>query len=168
YIPVFFLLTQSFGTHDYGSPHRNVEKGLLLLYALMKTPSLIHKLDCIVLDGGYNGFVGQIVDASEELSHGNFSYPVRKTRGIALTDIETQYNKAFGGFRSKIESCFADLQSTFAKFTHNAPVRFADEKTFELQFKLCCLLMNIKKAVASQNIAIQPHHGFWMQDGFDF
>ncbi|KAG0351083.1 hypothetical protein BGZ54_003425 [Gamsiella multidivaricata] len=219
YIPGFFFLTQIFGTHDYGSPYRNVEKGLLLIYALvtgdslsnmarfvpktsfydlrkefylqdhqklhhtitsklytmcstlklrlllaknnpdpfkhvtldldghdsrvsyinankprlysyklkkskksgfrvqvcadmnnivlfvskpapckdnndgtmlvkMKIPSLIHKLDCIALDGGYNGFVGQIMGASEELSHGNFSYPVRKTRGIALTDIE--------------------------------------------------------------------------------
>ncbi|KAG0256076.1 hypothetical protein BG011_004766 [Mortierella polycephala] len=82
--------------------------------------------------------------------------------------VQTQYNKAFGGFRSKIESCFADLHSTFAKFTHDAPLRFADEKAFEPQFKLCCLLMNIKKVVASQNVAIQPHHGFWMQDGFDF
>ncbi|KAI7816424.1 hypothetical protein BC939DRAFT_508309 [Gamsiella multidivaricata] len=274
YIPGFFFLTQIFGTHDYGSPYRNVEKGLLLLYALvtgdslsnmarfvpktsfydlrkefylqdhqklhhtitsklytmcstlklrlllaknnpdpfkhvtlnldghdsrvsyinankprlysyklkkskksgfrvqvcadmnnivlfvskpapckdnndgtmlvkMKIPSLIHKLDCIALDGGYNGFWAKLWR-------------------------QTQYNKAFGGFRSKIESCFADLQSKFAKFTHNAPVRFADEKPFELQFKLCCLLTNIKKLVASQNIAIQPHHGFWMQDGFDF
>ncbi|KAF9973708.1 hypothetical protein BGZ75_001069, partial [Mortierella antarctica] len=296
FIPTFFFLTQIFGTHDYGSPYRNVEKGLLLLYSLitggslssmtrfipktsfydlhhefyLKEPEKLHylitsrmknmtsslkirlllsknnpdpfkhvtlnldghdtrvsyigadkpsmysyklkksgfrvqvctdmnnivlfaskpapckdyndgsmlvkmniasridKLDCIALDGGYNGFVHQIVESSEVLSYENFSYPVRKTRGIALTEVEAQYNKAFGGFRSSIEGYFGEMQSTFAKFTHNSPIRFSDADVFDLQYKLCCLLMNIKKMVDIQKIPTQTHHTFWMQDTFDF
>ncbi|ORZ05142.1 hypothetical protein BCR41DRAFT_361989 [Lobosporangium transversale] len=40
FIPSFFFLTQVFGVRDYGSPYRNVEKGLLLLYALITGDSL--------------------------------------------------------------------------------------------------------------------------------
>jgi len=32
YIPVFFFLSLVFGTKYYPGPHRNVEKGLLILY----------------------------------------------------------------------------------------------------------------------------------------
>src|ERR1700733_5716839 len=35
-IPVFFFLIFLFGTRDYVSPYRNVEKGLLILYHLIK------------------------------------------------------------------------------------------------------------------------------------
>ncbi|ORY98257.1 hypothetical protein BCR41DRAFT_415748 [Lobosporangium transversale] len=104
----------------------------------MNIASHIHKLDCVALDGGYSGFVRQIVEPSDALSYENFSYPVRKTRGIAMTDQELHYNKAF------------------------------DAKTFDLQFKLCCLLMNIKRVVSIHNIPTQTHHTFWMQDAFDF
>jgi len=148
------------------APCREYNDGTMLVK--MNIPSRIHKLDCIALDGGYNGFVSQVVETSETVSYENFSYPVRKTKGIAFTDVEAQYNAAFGGFRSSIESCFGDLQTTFSKFTHSAPVRFADEKVFDLQFKLCCLLLNIKRMVESQKIPTETHHTFWMQDGFDF
>src|ERR1700733_3051688 len=39
-IPVFFFLIVLFGTRDYVSPYRNVEKGLLILYHLIKGLSL--------------------------------------------------------------------------------------------------------------------------------
>ncbi|KAF9345478.1 hypothetical protein BGX26_003075 [Mortierella sp. AD094] len=148
------------------APCKDYNDGTML--TKMNIASRIHKLDCIALDGGYSGFVGQIVEASDALSYENFCYPVRKTRGIALTDTEARYNKAFGGFRSRIEGCFGDMQSTFTKFTHNAPIRFSDADSFDLQYKLGCLLMNIKKMVAILSIPTQTHHTFWMQDVFDF
>jgi len=40
-IPVYFFLTQLFGAIDYCSPYNNVEKGILLLYQLMKGYSLV-------------------------------------------------------------------------------------------------------------------------------
>ncbi|ORZ16081.1 hypothetical protein BCR41DRAFT_305782, partial [Lobosporangium transversale] len=123
-IPTFFFLTQVFGMRDYGSPYRNVEKGLLLLLMLVKMniASHIHKLDAIAIDGSYSGFVRQIVESSDPLSYENFSYPVHNTRGMAMADQELHYNKVFGGFRSSIEGCFGDMQSTFSKFTHDAPI----------------------------------------------
>jgi hypothetical protein len=39
-IPVFFFLIVLFGNRDYVGPYRNVEKGLLILYHLMKGLSL--------------------------------------------------------------------------------------------------------------------------------
>ncbi|KAG0006764.1 hypothetical protein BGZ80_005148, partial [Entomortierella chlamydospora] len=148
------------------APCRDYNDGTMLVK--MNIASHIHKLDCITLDGGYSGFVRQIVEPSDALSYENFSFPVRKTREITMTDQELHYNKAFGGFRSSIEGCFGDMQSTFSKLMHDAPIRFSDAKTFDLQFKLCCLLMNIKKVVSIHNIATQTHHAFWMQDAFDF
>ncbi|KAF9434503.1 hypothetical protein BGZ76_007910 [Entomortierella beljakovae] len=148
------------------APCRDYNDGTRLVK--MNIASHIHKLDCIALDGGYSGLVRQIVEPSDALSYENFSFPVRKTRGIAMTDQELHYNRAFGGFRSSIEGCFGDMQSTFSKFTHDAPIRFSDAKTFDLQFKLYCLLMNIKKVVSIHNIATQTHHTFWMQNAFDY
>ncbi|KAG0364666.1 hypothetical protein BGX24_004514, partial [Mortierella sp. AD032] len=39
-IPVFFFLTVIFGTRAYSCPYRNVEKGFMLLYVLVKGVSL--------------------------------------------------------------------------------------------------------------------------------
>jgi len=39
-IPVFFILTVIFGTRAYSCPYRNVEKGVMLLYVLVKGISL--------------------------------------------------------------------------------------------------------------------------------
>ncbi|KAF9975920.1 hypothetical protein BGZ75_000381 [Mortierella antarctica] len=148
------------------APCRDYNDGTMLVK--MNIAARIHKLDCIALDGGYNGFVSQIVESSDLLSHENFSYPVRKTKGIAMTDQEVQYNKTFSGFRSSIEGYFGEMQATFAKFTHSAPIRFSDEAIFDLQYKLACLLMNIKKMAAVLDISTQSHHTFWMQDAFDY
>ncbi|ORZ16074.1 hypothetical protein BCR41DRAFT_422093 [Lobosporangium transversale] len=121
-----------------GSP---AQVQILLLTHILLLEALMY----YALDGGYSGFVRQIVEPSDPLSYENFSYPVHKTRGMAMADQELHYNKVFGGFRSSIEGCFGDMQSTFSKFTHDAPIRFSDAKTFDLQFKLCYLLMNIKE-----------------------
>ncbi|KAF9148248.1 hypothetical protein BGX21_006288 [Mortierella sp. AD011] len=64
------------------APCRDYNDGAMLVK--MNIASRIQKLDCIALDGGYNGFVSQVVDSSDILSHENFSCPVRKTKGIAF------------------------------------------------------------------------------------
>lgn len=43
-IPMFFFLTVLFGNRDYIGPYRNVEKGLLILYHLMKGLPLNHMI----------------------------------------------------------------------------------------------------------------------------
>ncbi|KAF9272347.1 hypothetical protein BGZ68_002498 [Mortierella alpina] len=74
----------------------------------------------------------------------------------------------FGSFRSKMESYFGDMQTTFTKFSHTVVNRVTEKTTFSLQFKLCCLLLNIKRMVALRNITTEVHHSFWLQDDFDY
>ncbi|KAF9952842.1 hypothetical protein BGZ72_005874 [Mortierella alpina] len=128
----------------------------------------IHRLDCIALDGGYTQHLDGIIAGSEQITSANFSCPIRKRRGIELTDDEDKYNAVFGSFRSKIESYFGDMQTTFAKFSHAVVIRVTEKNVFALQYKICCLLMNIKRMVALRNITTDAHHSFWNQDNYDY
>ncbi|KAI7815992.1 hypothetical protein BC939DRAFT_387872, partial [Gamsiella multidivaricata] len=164
-IPVSFFLTVIFGTRAYSCPYRNVEKGVMLLYVLVKG---IHKLDCVALDNGYTLFIGKLLESADELQYENFCYPIRKRRGIALTEEEKAYNEIFGSFRSRIESYFGEMQSTFTKFSHTVVNKVAEKEMFGVQYNLACLLMNIKRFVALRNISTEQHHTLWLQDGFDY
>ncbi|KAG0375852.1 hypothetical protein BGX24_008578 [Mortierella sp. AD032] len=92
----------------------------------------------------------------------------RWMEGIELTEEESRYNSIFGSFRSEVESYFGDMQTTFTKFSHTVVNRVSDRSIFSLQYKLCCLLLNIKRMVALRNITAEQHHSFWIQDNFDF
>ncbi|KAG0310251.1 hypothetical protein BGZ99_000554 [Dissophora globulifera] len=74
----------------------------------------------------------------------------------------------FGSFRSTIESYFGDMQSTFSKFCHTTVKRVSDKGIFALQYKLACLLLNIKRMVALRGIDSEPHHNLWTQDDFEY
>lgn len=89
-------------------------------------------------------------------------------RGIALTEEEKAYNEIFGSFRSRIEGYFGEMQSTFTKFSHTFVNKVSEKDTFEVQYKLACVLMNIKRFVALRNISTEQHHTLWLQDGFDY
>ncbi|KAF9090091.1 hypothetical protein BGX29_011681 [Mortierella sp. GBA35] len=148
------------------APCRDNNDGTMLLR--MGIQNRIHKLDCVALDGGYNLFIGKLLDSADELQYENFCYPVRKMRGIVLTAEETAYNDIFGSFRSRIEGYFGEMQSTFTKFSHTVVNKVGEKETFGVQYKLACLLMNIKRFVALRNIPTEQHHMFWLQDGFDY
>lgn len=133
----------------------------------MKLEKHIHKLDCVGVDGGYTQFISKVVEGTD-LNLGNFCHPIRKPRGIDLTPHETKYNKLFGSFRSKIESVFGELGSTFERFNNQAVIRTCDSEIFNLQFKLASLLLNIKKFVELGKIQTQAHHLYWTQSDFDY
>ncbi|KAF9342185.1 hypothetical protein BGX26_008114, partial [Mortierella sp. AD094] len=146
---------------------RDFNDGTML--SKMAIEKKIHELDCIALDGGYTQFIeGIITSSSGGLNSSNFCCPVRKPKGIDLTEGEKKYNEMLGSFRSKIESYFGDMQNTFTKFSHTVVNRFSEKSTFSLQFKLCCLLLNIKRMVALRNIVPEAHHSDWMQENFEF
>ncbi|KAF8958826.1 hypothetical protein BGZ46_001884 [Entomortierella lignicola] len=118
---------------------RDFNDGTML--SKMAIEKKIHELDCIALDGGYTQFIeGIITNNSGGLKSSNFCCPVRKSKGIDLSEGEKKYNEMLGSFRSKIESYFGDMQTTFTKFNHTVVNRFSEKSTFSLQFKLCCLL----------------------------
>ncbi|KAG0247144.1 hypothetical protein BG011_001954, partial [Mortierella polycephala] len=148
------------------APCRDYNDGTMLLRMGIQTK--IHKLDCIALDGGCNLFISKLVDSSDEVQYENFCYPIRKTRGIALTVGEASYNDIFGSFRSHIESYFGEMQSTFTKFSHTVVNKVAEKETFGAQYKLACLQINIKRFVVLRNIPTEQHHIFRLQDGFDY
>ncbi|KAG0245373.1 hypothetical protein BG011_002769, partial [Mortierella polycephala] len=125
------------------APCKDYNDGTMLLRTGIQNK--IHKLDCVALDGGYNLFIGKLLDSADELQYENFCYPIRKTRGIAMTEEEKSYNEIFGSFHSHIESYFGEMQSTFTKFSHTVVNKVAEKETFGVQYKLACLLMNIKR-----------------------
>ncbi|KAG0255543.1 hypothetical protein BGZ95_005738, partial [Linnemannia exigua] len=89
--------------------------------------------------------LGSVIAASDTLTSANFCYPICKRRGIELTEEESRYNAVFGSFRSRVESNFGDMQTTFTKFSHTVVNRVSVRSIFSLQYKLCCLLLNIKR-----------------------
>ncbi|KAF9186222.1 hypothetical protein BGZ51_002170 [Haplosporangium sp. Z 767] len=93
---------------------------------------------------------------------------IHKPRGIELTDAEKRRNEMFESFRSTIESYFGDIQTTFSKFSHATVNRVPDKGIFALQFKLACLILNIRRMAALWGIDAEMHHNLWMQDEFEY
>ncbi|KAF9536572.1 hypothetical protein EC957_010425, partial [Mortierella hygrophila] len=133
----------------------------------MKMQNMIHPLDCIALDGGYTQFLESIIEESG-LSFKNFSCPIRKKRHLDLTSEETNYNSMFGTFRSMIENTFAELGCIFEKHNNRVPVRVDKKRTYNIQMKLCLLLLNVKKFVKRYDIQPASHHSLWTDYEFDY
>ncbi len=133
----------------------------------MKIEKHIHQLDCIAVDGGYTQYIKKVVEDTD-LSKKNFCYPIRKSRGKDLAQDEANYNKIFGSFRSQIEATFGELGAIFEKHNNRTPVLVTKIATYNLQLRLCLLIMNVKKMVAMLGLEAYPIHNAWMRDGFDF
>ncbi|KAI1285148.1 hypothetical protein EDD11_000909, partial [Mortierella claussenii] len=118
-------------------------------------------------DGGYTQFIKKITEDTD-LSKKNFCYPIRKSRSKDLVQDEANYNKIFGSFRSQIEAEFGELGAIFEKHNNRKPVLVTKIATYNLQLRLCLLLMNIKKMAAMLGLEAFPMHSAWARDGFDF
>jgi DDE superfamily endonuclease len=127
----------------------------------------IDSMDCIALDGGYTQYIGDIVE-KEKLDEHNFCFPIRKKRLQQLYEEESNFNAIFGGFRSTSEATFGDLMKTFAKFNNKEIVRVGSKKEFNLTFRLCLLLLNVRNFVKAVDIEELPHHRGWMEEGVDY
>ena len=128
----------------------------------------IEKEDCVGLDGGYTLFIKQVVQKNRNLHDLNFYHPVRKPKGDELLQVETKFNKELGSLRSSIEAKFGELKNVFEKF-HQKPIRTSCAKIFNLQFKVACLLLNIKKFVALGKLKVEEPHLLWYHTaGFDY
>jgi hypothetical protein len=135
----------------------------------MEVHNKMQSVETLAVDGGYTLFIDQVIQKSNlHLTQLNFVFPVRKTKGIDLKPDEADFNSKFGSFRSKIESTFADLGNTFARLNNTKSIRVLDPDVFNVQLKLACLLLNIKKFVVLADIPTEPHHSKWVLDNFDF
>jgi len=135
---------------------------------------IIHKNDVLHLDGGYtlflNDYVEEIQKNGSNLNLSNFSVPIRKSRSVDLTEDEVNYISESGGFRSSKETDFADLASTFKRFTPKSSIQVGDLEVYSSQFAMCSLLMNFKRClkVFSTHLECPDHIKYWMKEGFDF
>ncbi|KAF9536256.1 hypothetical protein EC957_011848, partial [Mortierella hygrophila] len=112
-------------------------------------------------------YIKKIVEDTD-LSKKNFCFPIRKSRSKDLAQDEANYNKIFGSFRSQIEAEFGDLGAIFQKHDNRKPVLVTKIATYNLQLRLCLLLMNVKKMVALLGVHVDPIHSAWTRDGFDY
>lgn len=126
------------------------------------------RADCIALDGGYSQHIGVIVEEQDDLELKNFCFPIRKKRLQPLHPDEANFNSMFGGYRSMVENTFSELGTAFNKHNNKDPIRVDKKKEFNLNIRLCLLLVNIKKFVHMLAIEELPHHQAWTADGFDY
>lgn len=129
---------------------------------------MMSKFDVVALDGGYTLFISRVLELNNHLQAGNFVTPIRKSKGVNLSDEEILYNQLFGGFRSAIESRFGEIGHLFRRFQGNSVIRMSDETAFTLQLKLACVLSNMKNFISKMNIQHTEHHTYWMQSCFDY
>lgn len=143
------------------------------MFLNFKLYNKINTNDVIAMDGGYTLFVNKFIELSrlknKEFNNHNFVFPIRKDNKIKLTEPEKHFNNVFGSFRSKIENQFSEIGNKFNRFNNNSSVvRMDNIKFYNLQFKIACLLKNIKKFTELYNIPILPHHKLWEAENFEF
>jgi hypothetical protein len=134
----------------------------------MNLKQKVSHFDAVALDGGYYLYIDRVLEINPHLHRENFVTPIRKSRGVNLSADETIYNQLFGGFRSSIESRFSELGHLFHRFNGKSVIRVPDEAVFTVQFKLACVLSNMKKFVVLSELNHNIHHTFWMQKDFDY
>lgn len=148
------------------APCRDNNDGTML--AQMDLRNRINQTDCVGLDGGYTLFITSILASNEHLAKHNFVHPIRRTRNGDLSSDESKYNEVFGSFRSKIEAVFGELGHLCNRFDGKTVIKVGDIDGFELQLKVACVLLNMKRFVSLGQVSPQPHHTSWVQHDFDF
>ncbi|KAL1928899.1 hypothetical protein VTP01DRAFT_1958 [Rhizomucor pusillus] len=98
----------------------------------MDISSRVHSIDCIAVDGGYTLFLDQVIQESSGLSTRSFLHPIRKARGLQLSEEERTFNAMIGSFRSKIEGTFGELMTTLHRFGNGSPIRVSDVEVFTI------------------------------------
>lgn len=128
--------------------------------------------DCLCFDGLYTNTLEQVIDKYNNINFNinddNFIFPIKKQKNIKLNNDEEIFNKQLGGYRSRIETYFSDISKTFKRFDPHGNIRITKLKTYNVQLKLACLLLNIKNFVEIGNIIPTELHKRWADDNFDF
>lgn len=128
--------------------------------------------DCLCFDGLYTNTLYVVIDKYNNIdfniNEDNFIFPIKKQKNISLNNDEEIFNNQLGGYRSRIESYFSEVSKTFKRFDPHKNIRVTKLKTYNLQLKLACLLLNIKKFVELGNIEPNLLHKKWEDHNFDF
>lgn len=103
-----------------------------------------------------------------DLDESNFTFPINKKKKENLKDDETKLNTYIGGFRSRIETYFANLGKKFNRFDAKNKVRVTKLETYNIQLRLCCALLNIQKIAKLTNISEIDNYSKWLEKGFNY
>lgn len=128
--------------------------------------------DNLCFDGIYNNTLNELINKYNninfDINKRNFTFPIRKEKNTPLSESEILFNEELSGYRSSIESLFANFVNIFKRFSNRSNFRITKEKTYNIQLKLCCVLYNIKRFVDLNNIPENGFYSMWLQDNFDF
>jgi Chromo (CHRromatin Organisation MOdifier) domain/DDE superfamily endonuclease len=143
------------------------------MFVKMKLEKVISKMDCVAVDGIYSIYIKDFLEKTtcitKCLNNDNFCYPMKKDNDENLNENEINFNKVFGSFRALIEHQFADIGRTFQRFNNCKAVPYMTNiKYYNIQFKVACLLRNIKLFVEKYNIQHDIYYELWRNENFDF
>jgi hypothetical protein len=128
--------------------------------------------DCICFDGLYENTLEEFIDKYKNIGYNidlhNFCFPIKKTKNIDLSEDEIKFNDILGGFRSTIESYFAELGSVFKRFSGQTKIRITESKIYNIQLKLAIVLLNIKYFKELFNLEEVNHYNKWKIHNFDY
>lgn len=79
---------------------------------------------------------------------------------------DIHYNTSFSEIYSIGKKSIYELEDIFNIFKQNNLK--TDIKVYNLQFKICILLNNIKKFINKYNIIYKDYHKLWLNEEFDF
>lgn len=142
------------------------------MFLNINVDNFYNETDCICFDGLYENTVQEYIEKYKNIGYNislhNFCYPIRKDKNIKLTDDETNFNEILSGFRSTIETYFADLGNIFKKFNGQHKVRVTDKKIYNIQLKLAIVLLNIKHFTNLFGIESNNHYGKWKLEDYNY
>jgi hypothetical protein len=95
YIPVFFFLSVLFATQDYPGPYRNCEKGLLVLYQLIKNCSMEQMSRFIPRSSFYDLYRSFYIKQSQSLDKRLSSLLASMFSNIQIRVLTAQQNPLF-------------------------------------------------------------------------
>lgn len=128
--------------------------------------------DCLLLDGAYTFFVDKIIEKNNAEGHmltsDNFIFPIRKINNEQLNEDEINYNQQHAAKRSCIETQFANLSNTFKRFQPTKRIKVTNLKTFNIQLKFACLMLNFRNFSVKFGINPPYTHKMWLLTEFDF
>lgn len=134
--------------------------------------SFYYETDCIAFDGLYENSIKEYIEKYKSIGYNislyNFCFPIKKDKNVLMTKDERVFNEMLGGFRSKIETYFAELGNIFNRFNGKTKIRITDKKIYNLQLKLAIVLLNIKYFQELFPIANVNHYGKWRIENFEY
>ena len=133
---------------------------------------ILYETDNLCFDGGYVNHVNNIIEKYDEkgfdITLKNFTFPFRKPQNEELSQEQVQFNKDFGGFRSKIKTFFSTFSKMFARFSNINNIKVSQLQSINLQMKLAAVLYNIKTFSEMAKIYHNYVHSKWKEENFDY